>query len=299
MEQVFDYRVAEHTIRRIRSVGNNPFMITCSLNWPHDPNVVPSPYYDTFSPDRIRLPANYSHPPEARFEKEISRLMISDMGDQSETGLRELVRIYAGCVRLVDDQVGRVLDELNRTGRADDTIVVFAADHGDMAAGHGMFWKSTSSFYDEIARVPLLISFPGRIRPGRSAINASLVDLTPTLLDLTGQAIPGSCQGQSLAPYLLGQRDPAAARAYSFSERVKANPGHTRHVAPGTPSSFMIRGKGWKYVTYPEGEDFLYNLVQDPGETENLAAQPAHQQQKDELRRELDAWLEKTGYPRG
>jgi len=297
VDQVFDYRVAERTITRLCHLGSNPFMITCSLNWPHDPNVVPSPYYDSFDPDRIKLPANFGKL-EPRFEKDDSRRLVADMGDLEETGLRELLRIYAGCVQLVDDQIGRMLDTLNKTGRSDDTIVLFTGDHGDMAGGHGMFWKSTSSFYDEIARVPLIISQPGHIKPGKSDIAASLVDIMPTLLDLVGHPVPQGVQGGSFAPYLLGQGDLASAPAYSFCERVLNNPGHTRGVAPGTPASFMVRGKGWKYVTYVEGEEYLYHLAQDPAETENLATNPAYKGQKDTLRHELETWLQKTGYPK-
>jgi arylsulfatase A-like enzyme len=296
VDQVFDYRVAERTVRRLRSLGPNPFMITCSLNWPHDPNVVPSPYYERFDPERINLPANYGQL-EARFANENSRQVIADMGDQAESGLRELLRIYAGCVRMVDDQIGRVLDALNQTGRAGNTIVVFAADHGDMAGGHGMFWKNTASFYDEIARVPLIIAGPGSRGPVRAEVAASLVDIMPTLLDLVGHPIPPGVQGASLAPYLTGQGDPASAPAYSFCERVQANPGHTREVAPGTPGSFMVRGKGWKYCTYPDGEEFLYHIAQDPGEMSNLSADPAFKEQKDALRHELEAWLQRTAYP--
>ena len=294
LEQVFDYRVTERTIQRLGRLDSNPFMITCSLIWPHDPNVVPSPYYESFDPSRIELPANFGKP-ERRFEGEFSRQIVTDLVGQS--GLRELLRIYAACVRFVDEQVGRVLDALDKTGRSDDTIVVFTADHGDMAGGHGMFWKSTTAFYDEVARIPLLISYPRAITPGRSNLAASLVDIMPTLLDLVGQPIPEGVQGHNLAPYLLGQRDPASAPPYRFSERVAPNVEHTRRVAPGTRGSFMIRGEGWKYIRYPDGEEFLYNLAEDPGETKSLATQPSFSDQKNLLKRELDTWLAKTGYP--
>ncbi len=296
VEQVFDYRVAGRTIKALRNLGSNPFMITCSLNWPHDPNVAPSPYYGRFDPGRIQFPANYGKA-ETHFDQDISRRLVLDMDEQAETGLRELLRIYAACVSLVDDQIGRVLDALEQSGRQNDTLVIFAADHGDMAGGHGMFWKSTSAFYDEIARVPFIISYPGFIKPGVSPLAASLVDVMPTVLDLTAHPIPPSTQGKSLAPYLLGHRDIASAPPYTFCERVQANPGHTRTVAPNSPSSRMVRGKGWKYITYPEGDDYLYHLEQDPGETENLANVPAFRDQKDALRHELDAWLRTTNYP--
>jgi arylsulfatase A-like enzyme len=293
LPQMFDVRVADRTIERIANLGSGPFMFTCSFQCPHDPNVVPSPYYEAFVPDEIALPANFGLS-EARFANEWSRQMVADLG---EVGLRELLRIYCGSIKLVDDQVGRVLNALDRTGQTEDTIVVFTSDHGDMAGGHGMFWKSTSSFYDEIVRVPLIISYPRQIKPGLNGMAASLVDMMPTLLDLVGLPIPQGVQGQSLAPYLLGKRDPAQARPYSFCERVHPNPQQTRRVAPGVPSSFMIRGQGWKYIRYPDGEEFLYDLAKDPGETNNVNAHPSYLDQKSILGHELEVWLEKTGYP--
>jgi arylsulfatase A-like enzyme len=293
LEQVFDVRVAERTIQRLRTLARHPFMVTCSFVRPHPPDVLPSPYYESFVPDHSRLPANLDYR-EARFERDWSRRIVADLG---EAGLRELLRIYYGSIRLIDDQVGRVLDALDRTGRYKDTIVVFTADHGGMAGGHGMFWKSTSSFYDEIVRIPLIISYPRRIKPGQNHMAASLVDIMPTLLDLVGHPIPENVQGHSLAPYLLGERDPASAPPYRFCERVNINPEHTRRIAPGTPGSFMVRGEGWKYIRYPDGEEFLYHLAEDPGETKNLATQPSYYDQKNVLRRELEAWLVKTGYP--
>jgi len=295
--EIFDYRVANHAIARLNSLKPGPFMITCSLNWPHDPNVAPSPYYDDFDPDRLTLRTN-REVLEDRFRNDLSRRIVRDMGDHSEVGLRELLRIYFATIRFVDDQIGRILNALEKSGRARDTIVMFVADYGDMAGGHGMFWKSTSAFYDEIARIPFLLSYPGRIKPGKTRIEANTVDIMPTLLDLAGYAIPHHVQGNSLAPYLLGKLDPAAAPAYRFCERVQSNSGNTRHVAAGTPASFMVRGGGWKYLRYADGEEFLYHLTEDPGETRNLVAQPAFRNKKAALSQELEAWLDKTGYPK-
>lgn len=268
-------------------------MITCSFVWPHDPNVVPSPYYEMFDPDQIKLPDNWKNP-EPRFEKEWSRRIVADLG---EPGLREFLRIYYASVKLIDDQVGRVLKELDEQGVTDDTIIVFTADHGDMVGGHGMVWKSTSAFFDEIVRVPLLIRYPARFKPQKSDLAVDLVDLMPTLLDLTGQPIPEQIQGQSLVPFLTGQRDPSAARKYSFSERIPQNPTGARKVAPGTKGSFMIRGQGWKYVRYPN-QEFLYHLAEDPGETRNVINEPACAAKRAELSAELDAWLQRTGWPK-
>lgn len=292
-EQIFDVQVADRTVERLRNLGEDPFMITCSFNYPHDPNIVPSPYYESFAPEQLRLPENFESL-EGRFRGEWSRQIVSDLG---EAAAREFLRIYYACVRLVDDQVGRILEALEAAGRAEDTIVVFTADHGDMAGGHGMVWKSTNAFYEEVVRVPLIMRYPRELAPGRSGLAAGLTDLMPTLLDLVGHPVPDRLQGHSLAPCLRGERDPAEAPAYAFCERVAANPQHTRTVAPGTPGSFMVRGRGWKYIRYHDGEEFLYDLGSDPGETTDLAGDPSLRDRKAGLRRELDAWLAETGYP--
>jgi len=294
LEKVFDVRVAGRTIQRIRSPGTRPFLITCSFNYPHDPNVVPSPYYEMFPPEEIRLPGNSGYR-EKRFEREWSRRIVADLG---ERGAREFLRIYHASVRLIDDQLGKILKALDESGKTGNTILVFTADHGDMAGGHGMVWKSTSAFYDEIVRIPLILRYPRRVRPGRLDIAASSVDILPTLLALAGKEIPDSVQGRNLAPFLLGKRPASDGPAYSYSERIQPNRERTRRVAPGTPGDFMIRGRRWKYIRYRNGEEYLYDLRGDPGELKNLAADPEFQERKEKLRRRLEEWLEDTGYPR-
>jgi len=293
LEQNYEVRLADLTTQRIKALGDKPFLITTSFNGPHDPNVVPSPYYDAFPADKIELPAN-RRTREKRFEKQWSRQIVADLG---EPGLREFLRIYYGMVKMIDDQIGRILKTLDATGLADHTIIVFTADHGDMAGGHGMVWKSTDAFYDEVARVPLLIRHPRRFKPQLSDLATDTTDLMPTLLELLGRPIPKQVQGQSLVPYLTGQREASSARAFGFSERVGRHPQGLRKVRPGTRGSFMIRGRGWKYFRYPQGDDYLYHLAEDPGETRNLAADPNYRRRRNELAAELDAWLRRTGWP--
>lgn len=295
LDQVYDIRMCGLTVDRIKTLAKSdaPFMVTCSFNAPHDPNVVPSPYYEAFDPDEIKLPAN-RNVREKRFEKQWSRRIVADLG---EPGLREFLRIYYGMVKMVDDQVGRILKTLDDLGMTDDTIIIFTADHGDMVGGHGMVWKSTSAFYDEIALVPLLIRYPRVLQPQRSALAVDLTDLMPTLLDLLDQPIPEQAQGQSLVPYLTDRRDKAEARQFSFSERVRRHPKGERKVLPGTKGDFMIRGQGWKYIRYSQGDDYLYHLATDPGETRNLINDSKHASQRKKLSAELDAWLRRTGWP--
>ena len=121
-----------------------------------------------------------------------------------------------------------------------------------------------------------------------------LTDLMPTLLEVTGQDVPRQAQGQSLVPFLIGQSAVAAARPYSFSERIQPNPQRSRKISE-VRGSFMIRGQGWKYVRYAKAGEYLYHLTEDPGETRNLANDPQYRSRRDELAAELDAWLRRTG----
>lgn len=292
LEQNFDVRVADKTVERIRGLGAKRFMITCSFNTPHDPNVVPSPYYEMFDPAEIRLPQNRSVR-EPRHENSWSRQMVTGLG---ATGLREFLRIYYASVKLIDDQVGRILDSLEQSGQLDGTVVVFTAGHGDMAGGHGMVWKSNGSFYDEIVLVPLLVRYPPLFSPQTSNLAVDLTDLMPTILEITGQPIPDQAQGQSLVPYLTGCRDASEARPYSFCERVRANRENTRRVRPGTPASLMVRGQGWKYVRYAGGDECLYHLETDSGETDNLVKRPEFEPQKRRMIEALEAWRRGTGW---
>ncbi len=293
LEQNFDVRVTDLTVQRIKASAGKPLMLTCSFNAPHDPNVVPSPYYEAFSPDELELPAN-RNVREARFERQWSREIVAELG---ERGLREFLRGYYGMVKMIDDQVGRILEALDEQGRTDQTVIVFTADHGDMAGGHGMVWKSTDAFYDEIVRVPLLIRYPACFKTQQNHMAVDLTDLAPTLLELTGQPTADQVQGQSLVPYLTGERDPSEARPFSYSERVGRNPKGARKVEPGTRGSFMIRGGGWKHIRYAQGDEYLYHLADDPAETRNLADDPQYRHQRNELGAEMDAWLERTGWP--
>ncbi|MFN7939822.1 MAG: sulfatase-like hydrolase/transferase [Bryobacteraceae bacterium] len=292
MKDVFDVRVADRTIARLRASNGGPQSITCSLNWPHDPNVVPAPWYEETDPRQIALPAN-SGVREKRFEKDTSWLMMARSAD---IRVREFLRIYYATVRIVDAQVGRVLDEIERQGRTNDTIVIFTADHGDMAGGHGMAWKSTQAFYDEIARVPMIVSWPGRIAPGRTEAAVNLTDLAPTVLELCGLQAHAGMQGRSFAPVLLGKAS-ATSFVYGVSERVARNGRSTRSVASTVKGSFMIRGAEAKYVVYADGEEFLYDLKRDAGETRNLAGERGAASLKEKLRGELRAFLKGTEYP--
>ncbi len=295
LAQCLDVRVARRTQDKLRQIASSrlPFMLTCSFVWPHDPNVVPSPYYEMFDPDKIALPSN-RHVREQLFEKDWSRRIISGLG---ERGMREFLRIYYATVKLIDDQIGRILNTLERTGSLDDTIIIFTADHGDMAGGHGMVWKSTRAFYEEVVRIPLILHLPRTLEPAVCDIPTDSTDIMPTLLQLAGQPIPDQVQGQSVVPFLTGAKPLSQARKYTFSERVRPNPTGARKVLPGTKAAFMIRSKTHKLIRYENAAQYLYDLNTDPGETKNQIDNPKYAPIRAELSRQLNLWLARTNWP--
>lgn len=291
VDQNCDVRVCDKTIDAIKASKDRPFIVTASFNYPHDPNVVPSPYYEMFDPDKVSLSDN-SDIREKRFEGDWSRHIVEIL---EEAGTREFVRIYYAMVKLIDDQVGRIIKSLKETDQLDDTVIIFTADHGDMMSGHGMVWKSTHSFYDEIVRVPLIIRYPKFFKPQTCDMAVDFTDFMPTILALADNPIPKQAQGQNLVPYLTGQKDQSKARQYTFTERVAAHKKGLRKVEPGTKASFCVRGKGFKYCKYPD-QEYLYDLRKDPGEQKNVVNDDAYKGRLKKMRTNLKRWLKRTDW---
>lgn len=266
-EDTFDYRVASRAIDFLQEDDPRPFMLTCSFNAPHDPNVIPRFYYDKvksidFQPEADPVCEDY-------FKHDLSYEVAVQGGDEF---IREFKRVYYASILYIDDQAGRVLHALESSGRADSTIIVFLADHGDMAGGHGMFWKGSKNFYDEIARVPFMICAP-RLPSGDYAFPTELTDLMPTLLELCDVDIPGDLEGESLIPYCCGTK--SSKNRTAFSERLTWNEAHTRVKRTYDSFAFMLRDSVYKYELYQQNgkmKQFLYNMQEDPVERRDLTA---------------------------
>ncbi|MFO7946940.1 MAG: sulfatase-like hydrolase/transferase [Armatimonadota bacterium] len=290
LEEVFDVQATARAVNRLQEVDGEPFMITCSMEFPHNPSVCPSPYYEMFEPDDIELPANIDAC-EKRFEDTMSRRVLTELG---EAVYREFLRCYYGKVKLVDDQLGRLLDALEATGQAENTIVIFTTDHGDFAGNHGMVLKIPPSLHDDLMNVPLIARYPAGLEPAVSDLPISHIDLMPTLLDLTGHEVPDRVQGQSLVPYLHGDKAPDELREYQFGEFGGGNPRRQREIDPDVPRHHMVRGDGYKYIVHPDGEEFLYDINADPGEMKDLSDDPDLQEQKSHLQGLLEQWKAQT-----
>jgi len=177
-------------------------------------------------------------------------------------GIREYAAIYHGMVKYIDDQLGRVLAKLDERWLADNTLVIFTTDHGDMVGAHGCIGKSITSFFDDLVRIPLVMRFPGRIPAGTVVPQpVSQIDFMPTILDYLGQDVPQEVHGRSMRPLLEGRE--VAWRDYAFCQRANA--------------SRMLRTERYKLFYRPKPRMVaLYDLQEDPHEDRNLAEDPAH-----------------------
>jgi arylsulfatase len=198
--------------------------------------------------------------------------------EMSETDHRMVKAAYWAMCDHVDQQVGRILAALEASGAAEDTIVLYMSDHGEMLGDHSIYFKGPY-FYDAAIRVPLIIRYPGHIAPARHRGLFELVNLAPTLMDLArAQPYPGM-QGHSAAHWLA---DPAQAPAHDtiYCEYYNAMPYHRNPTAQLT----MVRTDRLKLVVdHAHGDGELYDLVADPQELLNLWRDPAALGQKAQM----------------
>lgn len=241
-----------------------PFFLVASLTHPHDPFAIPRKYWDLYEdadiePPRVSLPLDELDPHSRR----LRHVCGNDLDHVTEDQVRAARRAYYGAISFVDEQVGLILDTLEETGLADDTVIVVCSDHGEMLGERGLWYKM--NFFEGGSRVPLIVSAPGRIAPRTVDASVSLVDLFPTLLDLAGLEpdLAAPIDGRSLVPYLEGGEGHDEVSGEYLGEGA---------LAPVV----MIRRGQWKFIHSPADPDQLYDLSTDPDELRNLAQHPEH-----------------------
>ena len=276
MQIDYDDEVEYHGLQKLydlaRAPEQRPFFMTLSFTHPHPPFVTAKEHWDRYREDEIDMP---DVAPIALDElDEHSRWLYyahaQNIYDVTDRDVRNARHAYYGMVSYIDDKVGRIMKTLEETGLSENTLVVFAVDHGEMLGERGMWFKQT--FFEPSVRVPLIFSMPSRFAPSRVGTHVSLVDLLPTFMDFA--AAPGERQaagpldGKSLLPLLTAQG--ASANG----------PGDARTVVSEYSSegvcaaSRMVRSGPWKYI-YTRGlAPLLFNLESDPRELSNLAGAP-------------------------
>lgn len=262
----------------------NPWLFSINCFDPHHPFDPPANYLERYLDrvDEIPLP-NYV---PGELDSKPAWQQVDHLGayggqfgfypfkEMEEHDHRLIRAAYWAMCDLIDVQVGRLIDHLDRTGQRENTIVLFMSDHGEMLGDHGFYLKGPF-FYEPAIRVPLLISWPGRIAPGtETQALVELVDLAPTLLEAAGQKPLPGMQGHSLWPLLLGRKPASHHHDDIYCEHYG-----TIHRQPGRPTAYatMVRTATHKLVAV-HGHEFgeLYDLTIDPDETVNRYLDPSY-----------------------
>jgi arylsulfatase A-like enzyme len=276
-------RLIEMLEARAREGG--PFFLRWDPPEPHLPNVLPEPYASMYPPGEILPWPSFGDAFEGKPYVQAQQLRTWQVDDWGWDEWAPIVGRYLGEVSLLDAQVGRVMDALDRLGLAADTLLIYTADHGDMCGAHGMIDKHFI-MYDDVVRVPLVARWPGVVGAGRVCDDfvASSVDLAATFCEVAGLPVPDAFSGLSLLPLLRGEG--SNGRPDIFASY------HGNQF--GLYSQRMVRDRRWKYVWNATAEDELYDLEADPAELSNLAREPGCAGELARLRRRLVEWMEET-----
>ena len=274
------------TIDTFSAGSDRPFFVRLDFHGPHAPTVTPEPYASMYDPASIEPWSNFDDPLDGKPAVQRIKLRHWHTDTMSWSDWQPMVAGYYGEISLIDHQIGRVLAHLERAGLADNTMVIFTADHGDTMGAHHI-WNKDYTMYDGIYRVPFIVRWPGRVAPGSrsSEYIHHFLDLTPSLLEVAGAPVPDRLHGLSLLPLLSGERQERLREAFCEF--------HGCHM--GLYTCRMLQTDRYKYVFNTNDIDELYDHETDPGELANLAEDPAHSETLADLRRRLVDWMRRTG----
>lgn len=286
----FDEMVTRTAVDYLGEKASNhgePFAAVAGFMMPHCPFIAPEELFDYYY-DKVDVPMptadELDRQPQAI--KDMKKLRNVDE-PLTEQQIRVARAAYYGMCEMLDNSIGQILDKLDETGLAENTLVVYTTDHGEAAGEHGMWWKS--SYYEESVNIPLIARLPETIPSG--AINpviCNTLDLASTFIDATGAGVLPGVDSRSLWAELQGNKDDSRT-SETFSELH----GMTGVSGKGTdPPSRMVRQGRWKLYQYRGHESpVLYDLDDDPGELNDLGADPAYADVRVKLLARLyDGW---------
>ena len=275
--------MAIEQVRKL-SAGENPFALVLSVGTPHDPwtkENVPPRYYEMFETVRFEPSPSYSDTLEPYGDA------WSNM-EKSPAAIEEWMRCYYAMTANLDWNLGRLLAAVDQAGIAGNTIVVFTSDHGEMFGAHGRMKKNT--FYEEAARVPFLIRWPGRI-PAGTVSDACLntVDIMPTLLAMADLPIPAEVEGMDLSHCARGEAGPEPEVAFLMNTGACAlwEDGHEWRA---------LRDKRFTYAVYREPrKELLFDNIADPYQLQDLSTNPDYADHMNRFRKMLLEKMESLG----
>jgi arylsulfatase A-like enzyme len=278
----------EYLDARAASDDGRPFFMMASFPDPHHPFTPPGKYWDMYKPEDMELPASFDYgnvdpPPHVKWARNLRDKGEAVVNSQSafavnEREVLEARALTCGMIAMIDDAVGAILAKLEETGLADNTIVVFTADHGDFLGDHGLMLKGPAHF-EGVTHVPFIWSEPGATARSTDALG-STCDIAQTILDRAMIEPYNGIQGRSLLNAISGKDDPDAVDSVIVEDDQQrvyfgySKPPRIRSLITERYRLTVSRGEDW-------GE--LYDLKNDPDEMENLFDDPAHAPLRAEL----------------
>ena len=251
---------------------DKPFFIACGWKLPHLPWYAPRKYFEMYDPKTIRMPLILKDD-----EKDLPAAAMKYVGKSNYQAItragkeREGVHAYLACTTFIDAQLGLVLDALDASPYAKNTIIVFWGDHG-WHLGEKKRWHK-NSLWEEATRAPLMISAPG-IKPGKVDTPISFLDIYPTLVELAGLPPNKDLDGMSMVSLMKDKNAKWERPALSVRDR----------------GNYSLRSKRWRYTRYKDGGEELYDHSKDPMEWKNLASDPEYKPIIEQMKK----WLPKN-----
>ncbi|MBG7629555.1 MAG: sulfatase-like hydrolase/transferase [Bacteroidetes bacterium] len=258
----------------------DPFFMYVAFSSPHDPRMAPEEYTNKYKTEDISLPKNFmpGHP----FDN--GELIIRDENllpfPRTEDAVKGEIASYYAMISEVDANIGRILDALEESGKADNTIVILAGDNGLAVGQHGLIGKQ--NLYDHSIRVPLIFKGPGIQKGVRTSSLVYLNDLYPTITELVGVENPKALDGTSLVPILNKPNKKVRESVFYLYKNFQRG----------------VRTKDWKLIQYlVKGKKTtqLFKIDEDPLEMNNLAYNPEYKEKVLEMNVLLKEWIEKSG----
>ncbi|MCA9417722.1 MAG: sulfatase-like hydrolase/transferase [Candidatus Omnitrophica bacterium] len=257
-------------LERHAEESDDPFFMYVAFHAPHDPRQSPTRFIDMYPLGSIEIPPNYL--PEHPFDQGHHWLRDEMLAPfpRTEEAVKLHLQEYYAIISHADEQIGRILDTLEKSGEADNTVILFSADHGLAVGQHGLMGKQNQ--YDCSVRMPLILAGPGLESGEKIDSMVYLPSLFPTACEMAGVEIPETVEFPSLMPLLNGETDSlhdAVFGAYMDFQR-------------------MVRTDRYKLIEYPHnGEVQLFDLKKDPWEQYDLAENPSYVKLRNELKQKL------------
>ena len=259
----YEALVTDHAIKFLENNTTKTFFLGVSFKKPHFPFMCHQKYFDLYK-DIVDMPEVTPDMIEALSINEKKTIEKYKLDEMSSAEIKHARAMYYGMVTYIDEQFGRVLEKLNELGLRENTIIVYTSDHGEMAGEHGLWYKN--SFLEASVAAPLIFSYPKTL-PVNKKINASsmLLDIFPTLCDLSDIGQPNDLEGKSLLPLMNGIENADNSDRVAYSEMYRSSTG------------IMVRKGKWKYIRYNSEKEYLYDIDTDPREINNLINSTQHQ----------------------